>query len=271
MIMTAYPEARLDVAVPDQVYLRRTFDVAAAVRLRDSPLLDEDGLPHVKSGPARIFWPESQDHVRMCLQIIAPECQIIGDDQATFLLPKGADSPVFYFNLIPLHLGPITIIIKLWQEYDILGNARVRTTAVDQAAGEVRLAVTSQAVPVDFSPWATVAQLSPGLPPALNERLRLTLSQSPYLASGAALHTLFVDARLTPWRDHIPDNTPSRTARVNGLIHTLYAKTNTAGENALVLFLHVLADHTDPDDALHPQLLSLAADLDRALTAKPAA
>ncbi|MBN2006047.1 MAG: hypothetical protein JXA21_22005 [Anaerolineae bacterium] len=260
--------ARLDVAVPEQVYLQRTFDVAAAVRLPDSPLLDEDGLLHVKSGDARIFWPASQDHVRMCLQIIAPECQIVGDDQATFLLPKGADSPVFYFSLIPLHLGPITIIVKLWQEYDVLGNARVRTTAVAQVAGEVRLALTSQAVPVDvdFSPWAiATAAPPPGLPPALNERLRLTLSQSPHLASNAALHTLFVDARLAPWRDHIPDNTPSRAARVNALIHTLYDKTRVTGENALALLLYTLADYTDPADILHHDLSNLAIDFEREL------
>lgn len=137
---------------------------------------------------------------------------------------------------------------------------RVNRSAVPPITNEV------QAIPNDVNTQAPATVYAPPcLPPDLFAQLRRAFITSSNLASDAALHTLFVDTRLAPWRDLIPDNTPNRIARVNGLIHTLHDKTNTTGENALVLFLHVLADHTDPADALHTTLLTLAADLELAL------
>jgi hypothetical protein len=95
-------------------------------------------------------------------------------------------------------------------------------------------------------------------------RLRETLLHCTPLANDADLCALFADARISPWRDRIPDSTRTREARVNTLIDALREQFTVYGDNALVLFLHVLADNTDPTDALHPQLLTLAADLDRA-------
>lgn len=98
-------------------------------------------------------------------------------------------------------------------------------------------------------------------PSELIHRLRETLACCSDLESDRALRALFVDARLAPWRNLIPDNTPNRAVRVNDLINTLYDRTNTAGENALVLFLHILADNTDSADALHAILTFLAEEL----------
>ena len=101
----------------------------------------------------------------------------------------------------------------------------------------------------------------PEIPPALIQRLRDTLARCPALDSDSALRDVFVDVRLAPWRNHILDNTSSRAARVNALIRTLHDKTNTAGDNALALLLHVLAEQIDPVDALHDELTNLAAQL----------
>jgi len=115
---------------------------------------------------------------------------------------------------------------------------------------------------------AVPTSASRGLSADLYDRLRHTLLRCMPFDSDADLRTLFTDARLSPWRNDIPQaNTPA--ARARGLIAYLHQQSTTTGENALVLFLYVLADHTHPADALHPQLLTLAADLERALTARP--
>ena len=103
---------------------------------------------------------------------------------------------------------------------------------------------------------------SVGLSPSLAPLLRATLLRCPVFASDIQLHALFTDARLHPWRNTIPETAASREARVDALIDYLYDKQNRHGENALVLLLHVLAARTNPGDALHAQLLTLAAELE---------
>jgi|GEM_PF-6991122 len=257
-------KAFLDVAVPEQVQLQRAFDVAAAVRVTDSSFLNDGDLPRVESGDARLFWPASEDYVRLRLEIKAHECQILDDDHYTFLLPRGENSPVFYFHLIPQKTGDLSVTVTLYQENDHLGSSRVKTTAVAQVAGEVPVIVNVQETDVNFSDDAIhKAHTPPGLSPALSNRLRHALSQSTHFAGNAVLNALFVDARISAWRNLIPDNAENRAARVNGLIHTLYDKTNMAGDNALVLFLHVLAEHIGADDASHTALRELATELAR--------
>ncbi|MFN2286651.1 MAG: tetratricopeptide repeat protein [Anaerolineae bacterium] len=101
----------------------------------------------------------------------------------------------------------------------------------------------------------------PAIPSALAERLRDTLTQHPALNSDRALRAVFVDARLAPWRDRAPENTTDHANRVAALIAVLCDKTNASGENALVLFLHTLADQTATTDALRDELTQLATEL----------
>ncbi len=256
---------RLDAAAPDQVYLGRVFNVAASVRQPDSRLLEVNGFTQVRSGAARLLWPKSKDYVRLHLRISAPECHIVADDSHVILLARNEDSDIFFFHLIPRQTGDITVIVTLYQEVYTLGSARVCTISVPQVAGEIQLSVTSEAVPV-YSP--SKDHSLPGLPADLCDRLRRTFTQSSYFASDANLQTLFIDGRIVPWCSLISDNTPNLIARIAALINTLHNRTNVDGKNALILFLHVLADSTNPADALYPQLLSLATDLDLALAAK---
>ncbi|MBN2394816.1 MAG: hypothetical protein JXR84_29065, partial [Anaerolineae bacterium] len=103
-----------------------------------------------------------------------------------------------------------------------------------------------------------------GLPGGVLARLRETLLHFAPFANDADLCALFADQRINPWRNRIPDSTRTREARVNALIDALREQSTLYGDNALILFLHVLADNTDSTDALHAELLTLAADLDRA-------
>jgi hypothetical protein len=101
-----------------------------------------------------------------------------------------------------------------------------------------------------------------GLPSTLYIRLRTTLLTCAPLESDTALRTLFIDARIAPWRDDLPYvDTPKQRAQT--VINFLYAHTNIQGDNALVLFLRLLSEHHDPTDACHANIVSLAAELER--------
>jgi hypothetical protein len=128
---------RLDTAVPDQVLLNRVFDLAVAVKLPTSPILNEDDLPHVKSGVAQVFWPKGQPFISLHIQVRVPECEIQGSSRVTFRLYPHQDSPVFYFHLTPRQIGKISIIVELYQEVEWLGSARLHTTAQTVRAGSV--------------------------------------------------------------------------------------------------------------------------------------
>lgn len=141
-------QLRLDVAVPEQVQLQRSFDVAVALRLTYSPLLMIDNLTQIKSGLAQLLWSPFKHSLRLRLIVTAPECHIRGKESHSFRLTKSHDSPVFYFHLIPQHTGDLSITVTLYQEDDTLGSARVRTVAIQQVAGEVQFTVASEPVAI---------------------------------------------------------------------------------------------------------------------------
>lgn len=97
----------------------------------------------------------------------------------------------------------------------------------------------------------------PTIPPELSQRLRNTLVRCSALESDRAMRAVFVDVRLAPWINNIPENTTSRTDRVALLIAALCDQTSIHGDNALVLLLDVLAEQTPEDVALHNDLIQL--------------
>ncbi|MBN2006924.1 MAG: hypothetical protein JXA21_26455, partial [Anaerolineae bacterium] len=96
------------------------------------------------------------------------------------------------------------------------------------------------------------------LPSELEQRLRAALLRCGPFDSDSSLRAIFVDARIAAWRDDIPDNTPSRGKRVAAFIEGLLDQRDNAGNNALALVLHVLADRTPPGDSCHRELAELA-------------
>jgi hypothetical protein len=96
-----------------------------------------------------------------------------------------------------------------------------------------------------------------GLSPSLYARLLATLLRCAPVDSHKALQAIFVDARLSPWKDKLPE-TDNRGSRVQSLIEFLHDQYSDTGENGLVLLLHVLSDHTRPGDACHRELAELA-------------
>lgn len=100
-----------------------------------------------------------------------------------------------------------------------------------------------------------------GIPPNILDRLRTTLLDCGPFDSGPALRAAFVDARIWPWRDRLPQ-AHTRTERVDATVDLLHDKYTDQQENALVLFLRVLSERIDPGDACRQRLVELADELE---------
>jgi len=101
-----------------------------------------------------------------------------------------------------------------------------------------------------------------GIPPQTLNRLRHTLSMCRSFQSDRELQVVFIDSRISIWRDHIP-YADSMDMRILQTIDFLLRQYNDRGENALVLFLQVLSDRQHYGDALHRELIELAHELER--------
>ena len=108
-----------------------------------------------------------------------------------------------------------------------------------------------------------------GISSYLLNRLQTTLLTCGPFASDRELKTVFIDTRINPWRDSLPQADDNPTSRVQAIIDFLYHRHNTHAENALVLLLRVLSDRTNPHDACHRQLAGLADELERATKRAP--
>lgn len=100
----------------------------------------------------------------------------------------------------------------------------------------------------------------PGLPADLLNRLRITLMDCSELDTNRSLRAMFADARISSWRNRIPDS-DNRAERVNAVIDNLLEQKNNLGDSILALFLETLAESVSPDDYRHDTLLQIAADL----------
>ncbi|MBN2389502.1 MAG: hypothetical protein JXR84_02180 [Anaerolineae bacterium] len=105
-----------------------------------------------------------------------------------------------------------------------------------------------------------------GIPGDLHERLQAVLLRCGPFDSDRALRPLFVDARLSAWRDLLPEAS-SRVKRVRAVIDELSQRENPSEENALALLLRVLAENTPPGNACRGQLAALAGEVAAALRA----
>lgn len=102
------------------------------------------------------------------------------------------------------------------------------------------------------------------LPPQLYNRLQSTLLKCGPFDSEVELWAMFVDARISPWRDTFPEMR-NRVSRVNVLIDELLHRYATTGENAVLLFLQVLKEQVSAGDTCYNDLSALAAELEHIL------
>lgn len=101
-----------------------------------------------------------------------------------------------------------------------------------------------------------------GISPQLHCQLRTVLVDCDSFVSDRGLMAIFVDERLSPWRNRLPqaDNIIGRVEKVIDFLHNQY---DAQGENALVLLLHVLSTRYDPGDACHQRLADLASEFEQ--------
>jgi hypothetical protein len=101
---------------------------------------------------------------------------------------------------------------------------------------------------------------SRGISPELYRRLQQVLLRCGPFDSNAELRTLFIDARLNPWRDRVPEAS-NRQSRVLAVISMLADAYNADGDHALVLFLQTVRDLTPEGTACREELAALAGTL----------
>ena len=97
-----------------------------------------------------------------------------------------------------------------------------------------------------------------GLPGELYDRLETTL----LTCAPSDCAPIFVDDRISPWREMIPEAACS-IDQARALIDMLFPRYNDAGDNALALFLIVLSERTNLADACHRRLFLLSTELNR--------
>lgn len=118
--------------------------------------------------------------------------------------------------------------------------------------------------PIPEKPMTIDLPQTPSISPKLYQNLQTTLLRCGPFRSDNALSPLFVDSRISQWRDLLPSR-ENPTERVQAVIDELLTHTNTAGKNALVLLLLVLRDRTSRGDACYGQLDTLSQELENVL------
>jgi len=176
-----------------------------------------------------------------------------------------------------LKLGPMNreelrdVIVRPAQKLGVRFEAGLVERILDDvAAAPGNLPLLEFALTLLWERQATPAgDGPPPLPADLHAALRAALLDCGPLDSGRALHNLFVDKRLHPWRHRLPQ-ADTEQERAEATIAALHGQANDAGEPALLLLLHTLRDRHDPTDACHGRLDTLAQALQENAEGAPA-
>ena len=104
-----------------------------------------------------------------------------------------------------------------------------------------------------------------GIPANLHRTLQTTLLRCGPFATDYGINAVFVDSRLKPWHDQLPQANDS-ASRVQAVIAFLSEQYNDRHENALVLLLRVLGEQKSPGDACQKDLFGLASQLSQLLS-----
>lgn len=104
-----------------------------------------------------------------------------------------------------------------------------------------------------------------GIPSSLYIKLKECLLECGSFYNDESVRAVFIHEMLKPWRNRLPEAT-NATARTDAIIAFLFNKYHAKSrKNALVLFLQVLAEQTDPNDTCYARLYQLAQELNEIL------
>lgn len=100
----------------------------------------------------------------------------------------------------------------------------------------------------------------PSITPNIYSRLETVLLKCGPFSNNDSLRAIFIDSRISAWRTDLYE-TNNRTERVRLTIEYLCQQYNDKGENALLLLLQVISEHTSVGDACHQELIQLSDEL----------
>ncbi len=130
-------EIRLDVVTPETAVINEPFDMAVAIRQPASPALTIDDLPKLTSTLGEVYRSGGQDLVKYRVEVEVDDCDV-KPARYDFLLAKGRDSIVQYFQLTPRRAGNLSIVVNAYQadSATLAATTRVRLKASVAIAGD---------------------------------------------------------------------------------------------------------------------------------------
>jgi len=138
-------DIRLDVVTPETAVVNEPFDMAVAIRQPASPTLSVDDLPKLTSAMGEVYRAADQDLIKYRVEVEADDCDV-KPAHYDFLLSKGRDSIIQYFQLTPKRAGNLSIVVNAYQADSAVLAA---TTRVRLKAGVAVASDSSGAVQVD--------------------------------------------------------------------------------------------------------------------------
>lgn len=104
------------------------------------------------------------------------------------------------------------------------------------------------------------------LTPNLFRRLQSALLRCQQFESQQTLKAIFIDKRISAWRNEIPVSTTRVSLVLETIGWLIQKQSSTMKKNALVLLLCVLSDQIATEDELHHELITLAQELEQELS-----
>lgn len=146
--------------------------------------------------------------------------------------------------------------VPYFYQYDRLRERQARGRETVECEESYIFVEVTALLEATLGSWVDHQWQGLGLPSRLKSELTNVLNRCPQFESQQALQSLFVDSRIAPWKNRLPEGNDVG-GRVELLISRLHQQYNRQNENALLLFLEVLRDNTHAEDGLHGALTQL--------------
>lgn len=118
--------------------------------------------------------------------------------------------------------------------------------------------------PPSIVPTAFGSELFSGIDSDLIARIRRQLTSCGPFESDRSLRDVFLDRRINGWLNELPQANAVQE-RVDALMMYLFKKSDTSGQNGLVIFLRILSQKSHPIDACKDSLAQLETELEHSL------
>jgi CheY-like chemotaxis protein len=165
------------------------------------------------------------------------------------LAPDFPDTAIF---IISGSLDDTTRAFDLSKKYGVKGympKDNFDSTVLKQWVDEVR-----EFKQTDLQ--GTFLKNNQGIPLHLSTRLREILLRCGPFDSAHTLRIVFVDVRIQPWRNHLPE-AGTIDERVKATIDFLHNQYSAEKQNALILLLQILSEQASPGTACRKELADL--------------